>query len=62
MSKEELATVGGLLAIIFRDGGHYFYENGLDKSCYDAQNRIQAMRISLASIMHAIDSIKDDEL
>ena len=45
---ERAALLGGLLAVIHRDGGHYLAQHGAEYACGDAVRRVLADREGLA--------------
>ncbi len=50
------ASLGSLLAVIHRDGGHYLAEHGVEKACADAEAIVVSLRSEIARLQSIIDS------
>lgn len=44
--------IGNLLAVIHRDGGHYYEKHGLEKACNDAQDIVCRLRFEIDALEH----------
>lgn len=58
-TQSERLTVGNLLAVIHRDGGHHMAEHGVDASCAAAERVVCDERARLDAVEHAARAYRD---
>ncbi len=58
-TQSERLTVGNLLAVIHRDGGHHMAEHGVDASCAAAERVVCDERARLDAVEHAARACRD---
>lgn len=52
-----LSWIGGLLAVMHADGGHYLAKHGMEKSIGDAMDKYHAMHQRIAELEAALDAV-----
>lgn len=58
-TRSERLTVGNLLAVIHRDGGHHMAEHGVEASCAAAERVVCDERARLDAAEHAARAYRD---